>query len=181
MVGGKGGCTFATVKCLLLVVIWQFFLCGFNFSCSWRHCIQISQIRVWSARNDATSDKWVLPIIKCTPVVKSKHDLSWNSFENCSGSHKLSNEWMLNMLFFNLLLSFNSVFQLVTFGSLPKAGSVHSAVRIISVLPVSVFCLSVRRNQCIYEFSMCAYLFTFMTNLLTCTRSTEFSRLRCLH
>ena len=68
MVGGKGGCTFATVKCLLLVVIWQFFLCGFNFSCSWRHCIQISQIRVWSARNDATSDNWVLPIIKCPPV-----------------------------------------------------------------------------------------------------------------
>ena len=66
IVGGKGGCTFATVKCLLLVVIWQFFLCGFNFSCSWRHCIQISQIRVWSARNDATSDNWVLPIIKCT-------------------------------------------------------------------------------------------------------------------
>ena len=31
MVGGKGGCTFATVKCLLLVVIWPFFLCGFNF------------------------------------------------------------------------------------------------------------------------------------------------------
>ena len=68
MVGGKVGCTFATVKCLLLVVIWQFFLCGFNFSCSWRHCIQISQIRVWSARNHATSDNWVLPIIKCTPV-----------------------------------------------------------------------------------------------------------------
>ena len=60
MVGGKRGCTFATVKCLLLVVIWQFFLCGFNFSCSWRHCIQISQIRIWSARNDATSDNWVL-------------------------------------------------------------------------------------------------------------------------
>ena len=68
MVGGKGGCTFATVKCLLLLVIWQFFLCGFNFSCCWRHCIQISQIRVWSAQNDATSDNWVLPIIKCLPV-----------------------------------------------------------------------------------------------------------------
>ena len=68
MVGEKGGCTFATVKCLLLVVIWQFFLYGFNFSCSWRHCIQILQIRVWSARNDATSDNWVLPIIKCQPV-----------------------------------------------------------------------------------------------------------------
>ena len=63
MVGGKGGCTFATVKFLLLVEIWQIFLCDFNFSCSWRHCIQISQIRVWSARNDATSDYWVLPII----------------------------------------------------------------------------------------------------------------------
>ena len=69
MVGGKGGCTFATVKCFLLFVIWQFFLCGFNFSCSWRHCIQISQIRVWSARNDATSHNWVLPIIKCPPVL----------------------------------------------------------------------------------------------------------------
>ena len=68
MVGGKGGCTFATVKCLLLLVSWQFFLRGFNFSCSWRHCIQISQIRVWSARNDATSDNWVLSIIKCPPV-----------------------------------------------------------------------------------------------------------------
>ena len=68
MVGGKGGCTFATVKCLLLVVIWPFFLCGFNFSCSWRHWFQISQIRVWSARNDATSDNSVLPIIKCPPV-----------------------------------------------------------------------------------------------------------------
>ena len=67
--GGKGGCTFASVKCLLLVVIWQFFLCGYNFSCSWQHCIQISQIRVWSARNDATSDNWVLPIIKCPPVL----------------------------------------------------------------------------------------------------------------
>ena len=71
-VWGKGGYTFATVECLLLVVIWQFFLCGFNFSCSWRHCIQISQIRVWSARNDATSDNWVLPIIKCTPVVTDR-------------------------------------------------------------------------------------------------------------
>ena len=66
---GNGGCTFSTVKCLLLVVIWQVFLCGFYFSCSWRDCIQISQIRVWSARNDATSDNWVLPIIKCPPVV----------------------------------------------------------------------------------------------------------------
>ena len=75
-VGGKGGCTFATVECLLLVVIWQFFLCGFNFSCSWRHCIQILQIRVWSARNDATSDNWVLPIIKCTPVCLI--DAPWN-------------------------------------------------------------------------------------------------------
>ena len=63
-----GGCTFATVKCLLLLVIWQFFLFGFNFSCSWRHCIQISQIRFWSARNDATSDNLVLQIIKCPPV-----------------------------------------------------------------------------------------------------------------
>ena len=73
MVKRKGGCTFATMKCLLLVVIWQFFLCGFNFSCSWRHCttkcIQFSQIRVWSARNDATSNNWVLPIIKCLPVL----------------------------------------------------------------------------------------------------------------
>ena len=68
MVEGKGGCTFSTEKCLLLVVIWQFFLCGFNFSCSWRHCIQISQIRVWSARIDAPSDNWVLPIIKYPPV-----------------------------------------------------------------------------------------------------------------
>ena len=68
MVGGKGGCTFATVKGLLLAVIWQFFLCGFNFSCSWRHRIQISQIRVWSARNDATSDNWVLPVMKYPPV-----------------------------------------------------------------------------------------------------------------
>ena len=70
MVGGKEGCTFATVKCLLLVEIWPFFLCDFNFSCSWRHCIQISQIRVWSERNDATSDNWVLPIIKCPPVTR---------------------------------------------------------------------------------------------------------------
>ena len=69
MVEGKGGCTFSTVKCLLLVVIWQFLLCGFNFSCSWRHCIQISQIRIWSVRNDATSDNWVLSIIKCQPVL----------------------------------------------------------------------------------------------------------------
>ena len=68
MVGEKGKWTFATVKCLLLVVIWQFFLCGLNFSCSWRQCIQISQIRIWSVRNDATSDNWVLPIIKCPPV-----------------------------------------------------------------------------------------------------------------
>ena len=68
MVGGKGGWTFATMKCLLLVVIWPFSCVAFNFSCSWRHCIQISQICVWSARNDATSDNWVLPIIKCPPV-----------------------------------------------------------------------------------------------------------------
>ena len=67
LVEGKGGCTFSTVKCLLLVVILQFFLCGFNFSCSWRHCTQLSQIRGWSARNDATSDNWVLTIIKCPP------------------------------------------------------------------------------------------------------------------
>ena len=86
MVGGKGGCTFATVKCLVLVVIWQFFLCGFDFSCSWRYWIQILKIRVWSVRNDATSDNWVLPIIKCPPVVAAfrgmhvspaKHSYAW--------------------------------------------------------------------------------------------------------
>ena len=81
------------MKCLLLAVIWPFFLCGFNFSCSRQHrlndpasgldvhqdqrldhsvyrqhCKQISQICIWSARNNATSDNWVLPIIWCPPV-----------------------------------------------------------------------------------------------------------------
>ena len=90
MVGGKGGCIFATVKCLLLVVIWQYFLCGFNFSCSWRHCIQILQIRVWSARNDATSDNWVLPIIKCPPVVRHVTSRCWT----CPGNWTIA--WLPN-------------------------------------------------------------------------------------
>ena len=77
---GKGRMHIATVKCLLLVVIWQFFLCGFIFSCSWQHCIQISQIRVWSAQNDATSDNWVLPIIKCPPVYAPA--ISWRGHKN---------------------------------------------------------------------------------------------------
>ena len=67
--GGKRFNFWSTVKCLLLAVIWPFFLCGFNFSCSRWHCIQILQICVWSARNNKTSDNWVLPIIWCPPVL----------------------------------------------------------------------------------------------------------------
>ena len=57
-----------TVKFLLLVVIGPFYLCGFNFSRSRWNCGPNSQIRIWSARNNMTSDNWVFPIIRCPPV-----------------------------------------------------------------------------------------------------------------
>ena len=68
MVEGLEWRTFSTVKLLLLVVIWPFFLCSFNFSYNKWHCIQFLQIRVWSGRNNATSDNWVLAIFLCQPV-----------------------------------------------------------------------------------------------------------------
>ena len=39
------------------------------------------RFRVWSVRNDATSNNWVLPIIKCPPV-QTRHwtDNSYNQF-----------------------------------------------------------------------------------------------------
>ena len=80
MVEGLGGRTISTVKCLLLIVIRPFYLYGYNFSRSIRHCIQILHIHFWSVRNKATSDNWVLLIIWCSPVDSSevmKNELSY--------------------------------------------------------------------------------------------------------
>ena len=87
------------------VVIWQFFLCGFNLLRSRRHCVQISQIRVWSVRNNATSDNWVLPIIWCPPVLWfpnfGHRRQKWNSYSiqpySVSVEHNLWHLWWVGL------------------------------------------------------------------------------------
>ena len=70
MVGGKG--RMHICYCEMFIIgrnLKKNFMCSFISSYNWRHCIKISQIRVCSARNDTTSDNWVLPIIERPPVV----------------------------------------------------------------------------------------------------------------